>query len=137
MKKLMGFQLNLDGTPEEQEQMRTEGKACPFTVRVKMPEGGIIRRVNTRILQKEVSGVHPQTKQIGRFIMPEEVVWMYVEGYDTSPLVERAFVVIPTDGEVPCYDRAPNSIMSRTDLPYVGTFFLQAGMLVFHMYGPR
>lgn len=135
MKKMMEFQLSLDGTAEQRAKIAAEGKFSPFTAVIDLPDGAVIRRVNTRIFQKEVSGIHPQTKEMGRFIVPEEVVYIWAECYQENVKTAKTFVIIPTDAEIPQYDGSSGA-NSYLDLPYVGTFLLQAGAIVFHVYGP-
>jgi hypothetical protein len=116
------FKLNLDGTPEEQAQIRKD-QLIRLSTSIDLPFGAVIRRVNTRILQHKRSGIHPETKELGTFIVPEECVYLWAECGE-SPRVSRRFQIIQAGVEVP-------------DLPYVGTFLLNAGAMVLHMYGPE
>lgn len=117
------FKLDLSGTPEEQEMVReTQGKSGISCI-IEMPHFHTIRRINTRIVQHRRTGLHPHTKEMGTFIEPEECVYLWAECESDDREYPFKFKIIPTGGEVPA-------------LPYVGTFLLQAGSLVFHVYGP-
>ena len=129
MKKMMEFQISLDGSEEDRARAKETGKIDSFDVIMHLPADALIRRINTRILQTKKTGVHPETKQIGTFIIPEEVVYMWAECDDDALTVTRKFRVIGAGAEIP---NLPGDVM----VPYVGTFLLQAGAMVFHMYGP-
>lgn len=126
MIKMADFRLDLDGTEEERKQIVATKGLSGVTVTIEMPVGSVIRRVNTRLLQTEKMGVHPETKQLGRFIIPEECVYIWAEVQDPPiyGMKPHYFKIIPTGCEVP------------THLAYVGTFLLQAGHFAFHVYGP-
>jgi hypothetical protein len=132
MLKLMEFQLNLESTDEEAQRaaIRARENKEPIAIKVKMPDGANVLRAGTRINQREISGVHPQTKQIGRFMVNEEVACLWAEANDEYELVERTFFILANDVDIPRgYDA------HKFGSVYIGTFLLGGGQLAFHVYG--
>lgn len=126
MKKVMKeYKLDLTGTAEEQDIIaENPGKPMRISFILDMPRDPIVRRINTRILQHKRTGINPQTKEMGEYIVQEECVYLWAEVDAYAPLVSTRFEVIQSEHEVP-------------ECPYAGTFLLQAGALVFHVYGPQ
>ncbi len=124
MMRMMEFAVSLDGTPEQQEAFK-KGDLGPVTSVVSTPAVFSIKRVGTRITVREKSGVHPQTKQIGKFLVPEEGVYIWAECDPAYSTVNRTFYVIANGVDIP------------EGCDYVGSFSLQSGQLVFHLYGER
>jgi hypothetical protein len=125
--KMLEFKLNLEGTPEEQANI---AKGGAITTILEMPANSKIRRINTRILQVLRHGIHPQTKEFGKFVEAEECVYLWAE-CDTDVALEKyRFHIVPTNGDLPL-------AYTSGIVNYLGTFLLQAGMYAFHVYGPE
>jgi hypothetical protein len=123
MLTMMEFKIDLSLTalpPEEMKRLQEEKK--PFEITIDLPSGFIIRRINTRILQAVRTGIDPKTKQIGQYMAAEECVYMWAECDERLPFKPRHFYIVPTGYRIP------------SNSEYVGTFLLQAGQHVFHVY---
>lgn len=134
MLKLMEFQIDLEAKTEEEQQaaLTARQRQEPYVVKIKMPDGANVLRAGTRMNQREVSGVHPQTKQIGKFLVNEEVACLWVEANDEYELVERTFAIVATGFKI-----EGTGVIHEFGSAYVGTFLLGGGQLAFHVYGDR
>lgn len=131
MLRLMEFSIDLEAKSEEEQKAALEAQLNkkPFIIKIKMPDGANVLRAGTRLNRKEVLGTHPETKQIGRFQVNEEVACLWVEANDDYELVERVFAIVATGFEVP----APGDV-HHIKSDYVGTFLLGGGQHAFHVY---
>lgn len=122
MRIMREFKLDLTGTPEEREVFK-RGEQSALTIPMKMPVDVVIRRINARILQHLRKGINPKTREFGDYVEAEECAYLWAECDSESIDVDVTFKAIPAGFEIPNH-------------PYVGTFLLQAGAIVFHVYGP-
>ncbi len=118
----MEYYFEFDSSEDGQRmanKLREEGK--PLPVKIMMPPSALIRRVGTKVETREIMGVHPETKQIGKMRIGEEKACLWAEVSPLSRLEERTFLLISSGLDVPKGD-------------YIGTFVIGGGQFVFHVY---
>lgn len=134
MFKLMEFPITMPNDHAGVRQLQEDFKAGkPFMLRISMPKGAEVLRVGIRVESGEAMAVDPHTKGMQRVQTMVEVACLWVEANDEIPSIQRAFAIIPSNGEIPKFP-ADEQYHFEVTGSYIGTFLLGGGRMAFHAF---